>query len=106
MEGVGKPWNAAHSSAALGTCYGGCLYGAWVSPQHASLSMLVQFPGLEVPFMFAQSQRVRMDVVSALAREVTNGTFTHVTNSGHFIQREDPDLVVWAIRRVVDASLR
>ena len=52
----------------------------------------------------AQWQKVRMGVVSALARGVTNGTFTHVTNSGHFIQREDPDLVVWAIRRVVDAS--
>ena len=36
--------------------------------------------------------------------EVTNGTLTVVTNSGHFIQNDDPDLVVWNIRRVVDAS--
>lgn len=52
----------------------------------------------------AQWQKVKMEVASALVRDVTNGTFIHVTNSGHFIQREDPDLVVWAIRRVVDAS--
>ena len=53
----------------------------------------------------ARTTQVRMEMLRAVAQEVTNGTLTVVTNSGHFIQRDDPDLVVWAIRRVVDASL-
>ena len=32
--------------------------------------------------------------------EVTRGMLTVVTDSGHFIQNEDPDLVVWRIRRI------
>ena len=40
--------------------------------------------------------------LSKLTTEVTNGTLTVVTNSGHFIQNDDPDLVVWHIRRVVE----
>lgn len=39
-----------------------------------------------------------------LAGEVPDGTFIVVNNTGHFIQYEDPDLTVWAIRRVVEAS--
>ncbi len=53
----------------------------------------------------ARTVQVRTDMLSAVVQEVTNGTLTVVTNSGHFIQTDDPDLVVWAIRRVVDASL-
>ena len=49
----------------------------------------------------ARSIQVRMEMLSDVAHEVTNGTLTVVTNSGHFIQTDDPDLVVWAIRRVV-----
>ncbi len=49
--------------------------------------------------------RVRMEMLNAVSREVTNGTLTLVNNSGHFMQTDDPDLVVWAIRRVVDASV-
>ena len=48
----------------------------------------------------------RMEMLSALAHEVTDGTLTLATNSGHFIHLYDPDLVVWNIRRVVDASMR
>ena len=32
--------------------------------------------------------------------EVSRGMLTVVTDSGHFIQNEDPDLVVWTIRRI------
>jgi len=52
-----------------------------------------------------RTMRVRMEMLTAVSREVTNGTLTLVNNSGHFIQADDPDLVVWAIRRVVDASV-
>ena len=45
----------------------------------------------------------RMGLLSAMAREVTNGTFVLTTNTGHFVQREDPALVIWAIRRVLAA---
>ena len=53
----------------------------------------------------ARTMQVRMEMLSAVAHEVTRGTLTLVTNSGHFIQTDDPDLVVSAIRRVVDASV-
>ena len=53
----------------------------------------------------ARTVQVRMEMLSAVAQEVTNGTLGVVTNSGHIMQTDDPDLVVWAIRRVVDASV-
>lgn len=53
---------------------------------------------------YARGMDVRMSWLSNLAAEVTNGTLTVVTNSGHFIQNDDPDLVVWNIRRVVEAE--
>lgn len=46
--------------------------------------------------------RFRREWLNSLAAEVTNGTLTVVTNSGHFIQQDDPDLVLWNIRRVLD----
>ena len=48
--------------------------------------------------------RLRMGLLSAQAREVTNGTFVLATDTGHNVQREDPDLVIWAIRRVLEAQ--
>ena len=53
----------------------------------------------------ARTMQVRMNMLSAVAQEVTNGTLAVVTNSGHIMQTDDPDLVVWAIRRVVNASV-
>lgn len=53
---------------------------------------------------YARAQEVRMAWLSKLTTEVTNGTLTVVTNSGHFIQNDDPDLVVWHIRRVVESE--
>ncbi len=53
----------------------------------------------------ARTMQVRMELLSAVAQDVTNGTLAVVTNSGHIMQDDDPDLVVWAIRRVVDASV-
>ncbi len=35
---------------------------------------------------------------------VTNGTVTVAENSGHFIQTDEPGLVIQAIREVVDAT--
>jgi pimeloyl-ACP methyl ester carboxylesterase len=52
----------------------------------------------------ARGMEVRMAWLQKLAAAVTNGTLTVVTNSGHFIQNDDPDLVVWNIRRVVEAE--
>ena len=57
--GTGVPWDAAHScDASLNGGVGG-LNGAWLSPQHASMSGLVQLPGVEVPPLFAQAHRSR-----------------------------------------------
>ncbi len=53
---------------------------------------------------YARGMEVRMSWLSKLTAEVTSGTLTVVTNSGHFIQNEDPDLVVWNIRRLLEAE--
>lgn len=51
-----------------------------------------------------RSTQVRLAWMSTLIADVTNGTLTVVTNSGHFVQRDDPDLVVGQIRRVLEAE--
>ena len=61
-------------------------------------------PTCEPKVCYTRRKKATMLWLSDLVAEVTNGTLTVVTNSGHFIQNDDPDLVVWNIRRVVDAS--
>lgn len=39
-----------------------------------------------------------------LANEVPRGTLIVVNYAGHFIQNDDPELVAWSIRRVVEAE--
>jgi pimeloyl-ACP methyl ester carboxylesterase len=45
--------------------------------------------------------RLRTGWLARLARQSSVGTFTLTTNSGHDVPHEDPDLVVWAIERVL-----
>ncbi len=61
-------------------------------------------PTCEPKVCYTRRKKATMLWLSDLVAEVTNGTLTVVTNSGHFIQNDDPDLVVWNIRRVVDTS--
>lgn len=42
--------------------------------------------------------------LAELADEVAHGTLTVVKNTGHFIQNDDPELLVWSIRRVLAAE--
>ena len=51
-------------------------------------------------------QKVMTEIKSRLVQGVTNGTVTVAENSGHNIHRDEPDLVVQAIREVVDATAR
>ena len=50
----------------------------------------------------ARYLKVRTEIVSRLVKEVTNGTIRVTQNSGHFIQIDEPDMVVQAIREVVE----
>jgi pimeloyl-ACP methyl ester carboxylesterase len=50
--------------------------------------------------------RFRTEWLREFVLGVTNATFTIATASGHRIHDEDPDLVVWAIQRVVAAAGR
>ena len=43
-------------------------------------------------------------LLAEMADEMTNGTLTVANNTGHFIQNDDPELVVWSIRRVLAAE--
>ena len=49
--------------------------------------------------------RLRSGWLTRLARESPDGTFMLTTKSGHDLPREDPDLVVWAIQRVLSSAL-
>jgi pimeloyl-ACP methyl ester carboxylesterase len=48
--------------------------------------------------------RLRTEWLTAWVRQNRQGTFTLVANSGHYIQREDPALVVSVVRRIVEAA--
>lgn len=50
--------------------------------------------------------QLRIGWLTPIAQETTDGTFTLTTSSGHHIPRDDPDLVVWAIHRVVSSVHR
>ena len=72
--------------------------------QWASLSSNAQLD-CEPKECHARTIALRMEMLSNFAHQVTNGMLTLATNSGHFIQIDEPDLVYWAIRRVVDAKV-
>lgn len=61
------------------------------------------FPGNLESFASAMIAQ-RMDHFGRRARGSKNGFMTLVGTSDHFIQTRDPDVVVWAIRRVLKAS--
>ena len=48
--------------------------------------------------------RWRIRWLRQMMEGVTNATLTVATSVGHFMQREDPDLVIAAIQRVVSAA--
>ena len=50
--------------------------------------------------------RLRTGWLTPLVRDSSSGTFTLTTSSGHDVPREDPDLIVWAIQRVLTAARR
>ena len=80
------------------------LMAARFQPQQGASRSGLQ-PTCEPKVCYMRRKKATMLWLSDLATEVTNGTLTVVTNSGHFIQNDNPDLVVWAIRRVVDARV-
>ena len=47
---------------------------------------------------------VWQELQARLADSVPGGALWRAARSGHYIQRDEPDLVVAAIRRVVDAA--
>ena len=50
--------------------------------------------------------RLRTGWLTPLVQDSSNGTFTVTTSSGHDVPREDPDLVAWAVQRVLTAARR
>jgi pimeloyl-ACP methyl ester carboxylesterase len=46
----------------------------------------------------------RIPHLAKLAAEAADGVFVMTTRSGHYIHNEEPDLVVWAVRRALRAE--
>jgi pimeloyl-ACP methyl ester carboxylesterase len=66
-------------------------------------------PFLQLPYdpraHFEADLRHKIKMVSEWALESPKGTFVVSRSSSHSVLREEPDLVVWAIRRVLAAAL-
>ena len=73
--------------------------------QWASLSSNAQLD-CEPRECHARTIALRMEMLSNFAHQVTMGMLTLAPTSGHFIQIDEPDLVIQAIREVVDATAR
>jgi pimeloyl-ACP methyl ester carboxylesterase len=62
-------------------------------------------PGIALPAYYDQFLRAasdqRMDHFRSLAAGASNGTLVFTSKSGHFIHATEPELAVWAIRRVI-----
>jgi pimeloyl-ACP methyl ester carboxylesterase len=65
-----------------------------------AIARKAQLP-FDVHKLFEAWIRLRLDKLPRLTREVSEGTFVMTSDSGHFIQLHEPDLVVWAIERVL-----
>lgn len=61
------------------------------------------FPGDSDRFFQANLEQ-RLDHFSMLAQRASKGTLVHTSKSDHFIHLTEPDLVVWAIQRVLASS--
>ena len=46
----------------------------------------------------------RLDHFSKLSQRASKGTLVHSSKSGHFMHSTEPELVVWAIQRVLSSS--
>jgi pimeloyl-ACP methyl ester carboxylesterase len=62
-------------------------------------------PKLPVPYDQAQYQQLMLNYrllsLGRLARSVPDGTLVTTARSGHYIQRDEPELVTWCIERVL-----
>lgn len=47
---------------------------------------------------------VRQAWLARRASEVSRGILTLVMDEGHFIQNDDPELVVWTVRRIASSE--
>jgi pimeloyl-ACP methyl ester carboxylesterase len=61
------------------------------------------FPG-DYDRFFQANLEQRLDHFSKLAQRAAKGTLVHTSKSGHVIHAIEPDLVVWAIQRVLWAA--
>ena len=61
------------------------------------------FPG-DYDRFFQASLEQRLNHFSRLAQRASKGTLVHTSKSGHFLHSTEPELVVWAIQRVLSSS--
>lgn len=67
-------------------------------------------PSVQLPYdpraQFDADLRYRLGVFQEWALASSRGTMVLARQAGHLIQRDDPELVVWAVRRVLAATAR
>ena len=74
-----------------------------VAGKQQPLPPTVRFPGDPDRF-FQASLEQRLDHFSRLAQRASKGTLVHTSTSDHLIHVTEPELVVWAIQRVLASA--
>jgi pimeloyl-ACP methyl ester carboxylesterase len=74
-----------------------------VAGKKQPLPATITFPGDRDRFFQANLEQ-RLEHFSKAAQRASKGTLVHTSKSGHFIHATEPDLVVWAIQRVLSAA--
>jgi pimeloyl-ACP methyl ester carboxylesterase len=70
----------------------------------ATQTQWFQERGIDPAAIAAGARQHKIPCLSPLAMEVPRGLLVATPFSGHLIQQDEPDLVVWAIRRVLAAT--
>jgi pimeloyl-ACP methyl ester carboxylesterase len=77
---------------------------------HTDIPLLVLSHGIfakddyGIPSMAAQGEQLRLEMQKALAGLSSRSKHIIAAKSGHYIQRDQPELVIDAIRQVVEAT--
>ena len=74
-----------------------------VAGKKPPLPTTATFPGDPDRFFQANLEQ-RLDHFSMLAQRASKGTLVHTSKSDHFIHLTEPDLVVWAIQRMLAST--
>lgn len=82
------------------------LIGLNVAPGAGPQTKWLQQRGIDSTAIATAARQHKVPCLSPLAMEVPRGSVVATPFSGHVIQQDEPDLIVWALRRILSAPSR